>query len=208
MEERKDVVIRPPAASAIASVSAPRILMSVPLWIYWWRIAEERADAADKDALAGDGMEASMVAILASASALEGMRGSLGQHTDCQLPKFARATRQEAKIMETLKRCFVACRQMQDWKEPLDWLFELRDPVVHSEEKLREGVISPDNPNLMVPVESRDYSPASAKKAVGLVREIVGACIEKPKPCAEAWCEWRREVVQRILADPLRAEFS
>jgi hypothetical protein len=182
--------------------------MSVPLWIYWWRIAEERADAAEKDGLAGDGMEASMVAILASASALEGMRGSLGQHTDCPLPKLAQATRQEAKIMETLKRCFVVGRQMQSWTESLDWLFELRDPVVHSEEKLRKGVVSSDNPNLIVPVESRDYSPASAKKAVGLVREIVGTCVMKPKPCAEEWCERRRVVVQRILADPLRTESS
>lgn len=122
MDDGKDVVIRPPAATAVASAPTPRVLMSVPLWIYWWRIAEERANAAEKDGEAGDGMEASMVAILASASALEGMRGSLGQHTDCPLPKLARATRQEAKIMETFKRCFVVGWQMQGWKESLDWL--------------------------------------------------------------------------------------
>jgi hypothetical protein len=200
----EDIVIKAPAAEATATAPMSRVMLGVPIWVYWWRIAEERADAAGKADQMGDDMEPSMVAIVASASALEGMRGSLAQHADCVLPRFDPQTRPEAKIAETFKCCFVVGRQMEKWREPLDWLFELRDPVVHSEEKLREGVTAPGKPNLTIPVESRDYSAASAKRAVGLVREMIGTCVENPKPCAEKWCEQRREVVQRILADPLR----
>lgn len=180
----------------------PRVRMFVPLWIYWWKIAEEHAtearEARQKEGIAED-MEPSMIAIAASASALGGLAGSVRRHAEIDLKPSPRGTPDATKILEILKHAFDLGSYGQQWLPRLRWLFDLRDPMVHHGERLNNAVEHPEKENLQVAPESLLYASPNATEAVELVREVVMICFSSPKPESDAWCELRRPHVERRL---------
>lgn len=112
------------AAVAVVSVSTPSILMTTHLWPTWMRIAIDRARAA-RDARTGaarDGLnnetaewmriefEASVVAVAASAHALDALYGSTVIPPAVRAQWVAKGTRRHGKIREALKQASLPAR--------------------------------------------------------------------------------------------------
>jgi hypothetical protein len=192
MAKPNDVVVKVPPAVARAEGGSATMKMSTAIWVAWWRIADEHAEAAREQAdyhgeLLGDVMHEAMVSIVASASALGGFAASIRRHSDIETPTFGRGVPPEAKILETLK-CAASLGSRTDWiGDELTWLFDLRDPLVHPGEELREPVQHLDQPKMLVSVESSRYSAKNAERGVNLIREVVRTCRDSPKPPTQAW---------------------
>src|SRR5689334_1223085 len=103
-----DVVIRVPPATAKVVAPVPSFRMSTALWILWWRLAREHAEASrvaveNNGGLLEEVMDGAMIAIVASASALGGFAASLRKEVPGVDRKFTKGTPPEKKIFETLK---------------------------------------------------------------------------------------------------------
>lgn len=167
----------------------PRVRFATAVWASWWRIAEDQADQAEAEAgkvgVLGEDMQASMVAIVAAASALGGVAASIRAHSELEHLRFGKGTPPEAKIFETLKRACDLGPDADKLRSELDWLFALRDPLVHPGEPIREGISPPDRPAITGPVELLEHSAENARKAVDLVRALMRRWLEYPKPGIE-----------------------
>jgi hypothetical protein len=131
-----------------------KVLVTVHLWSTWLEVAVEQAEEArrardEMTRLRSEGKEfavqlgsefrASVVAVAASAHALDALYGST------VIPRSARGHGQNrpGKIREALKRVFNTGPVNKPWVAEFDWLFDLRDPVIHAEEKPAETVPHP-----------------------------------------------------------------
>ena len=77
----------------------------------------------------------------------------------------------------------------------------MRRPAVHHGEEPQPQVSHPETDDLHIAVESRDFSAASAEKAVALILDVVTTCFASPKPATREWVERRRPAVSKLLAD-------
>ncbi len=174
------------------------------LWLTWWGIAEDHAKEASLEAIEhGDGfgevLPPAMIAIVASASSLGGLAGSVREHSKIAMPAFNSKTGEDRKALEVLKRAFEIGTKEREWRNEFEWLFHLRNPLVHPAEKFREPVLHPENSAIQVSVETIHYSAANAERAVALVRDVAGFCFDNPKPAIRLWCEMREGIVRRRL---------
>ncbi|HUC00400.1 MAG TPA: hypothetical protein VMS11_11290 [Solirubrobacterales bacterium] len=181
--------------------------MSTAIWSTWWKIADEHAAEARREAnrngeMMGDVMEEAMVAIAAAASAVGGFAASIRLHSEVE--RFDQAEEPSASwlVMETLKRASKLGPRTNHFQAEVKWLFNLRDPLVHPGEKMREPVPHMDRPDVQVSVESSSYSAANAERAVRLVRELVTACRASARPAAVAWFENRAILISMRLGEP------
>jgi hypothetical protein len=78
-----------------------------------------------------DEMHPAMIAITASAHALDGLYDQL----KCVAPKFSGRPARQRMILETLKQGFSPGKKANVWLSEFDRLDALRDPAVHPEQK-------------------------------------------------------------------------
>lgn len=185
---------------------------SIPLWLYWLQIAKQYADRAiderkpeapiyrnvdgisvGYDRRGNEEIAYAMIAISASASALDGIYGSITDLLAGGMPQRKKGSRRSAsrphQILEGLKHGFKIGKQAPTWLKDLDWLFGIRDGIVHHGERLRPAVVvetTKDNVFMSV-VEGYNLTARSAERAASLAREIIVTCAANPKPPLEVW---------------------
>lgn len=149
---RIGVHVKTGAVVAGAVVPTPSILLTASLWITWLSVAIERAQAARRvrnemerlrdqganpaDLLSSE-FEASIVAVAASAHALDALYGST------VIPQGVRgrwrdsSSSREGHIREALKCVFDTGRVNAPWVTEFGWLFDLRDSAAHARESAK-----------------------------------------------------------------------
>lgn len=207
------IVALPPGAAFSMGKGVPGgAAITIPLWLYWMRIAHLQAAAAAAAAFTPDEfaltraaldtpgtklelpegkspsreMFAAMVAVTATAHALDGLYGVI---KPLVLPPASSAARHR-QILECLKLGFRLGRLGHAWLADFDWLDDLRDAAVHSEETLRPIVpVKPGAVQAFQGFEASRYSAPNAERAAALAETVIRTCVANPKPETSAWAE-------------------
>jgi len=178
---------------------------------HWLRIAEQASDqseAARKLALEappddsekfGEAVqrefEASLVAITASAFAIDAFFASVVEHAP---EARVSAKTRDGTIFETLKLAFsLSHAQLTALRQPLRVLFRLRREAVHPPATWAESVLHPAF-NLGMEPRFVNYGAENAVNAQLLARKLVAVCVRTPRPrnpALVAWCEALKEAV-------------
>lgn len=177
---------------AVAGGNPPRVPMSTSFLAQWINIAlkqeaiaredRERANAAGEDRqrwieAVQDELQASMVAISASAHAIDALYGTTRDLIDLPPGTVERWTENRTprggQILETLKCACELRRHAARWGGEFSWLFDLRDSAVHHESPLNEPVPHPGDPTgSHVAKELADYELGAATRATNLAVEV------------------------------------
>lgn len=145
--------------------------------------------------------QASLVAVSASAHALDGLYGSTVIPQAVRDTWKGKGTKRHGKIREALKQVFDTGQVNTKWVADFDWLFDLRDAALHAEERPRPPVPHPLGTNTAQ--ENVDYSIESAKRAVDLGVSVLMWCVDHPRSHvadAVAWAGANRASVQELAA--------
>ncbi len=187
----------------------------------WLRIAErasEDSEAARRDALdvpLGEDasfttavlreFEAAMIAVSASAIALDAFFASVIEHAPGARVS---ARSRDATIFETFKRAFsLSHAQLQAGREPLRTIFRFRRFAVHPPATWAAPIRHPVF-NLGMEPRFVIFRAENAVNAQLFARRMIYVCVHKPKrkyPKLVAWCEPLKDVV---LEPPLRPEWE
>jgi hypothetical protein len=224
-EGRRWVVwVVPPNGTLRTSDDGPTVVR-VALWQQWLAIADEHADRAGAarasdwtidshgaalaglpvpeshpDAPTGDGeLPAAMIAIAASAHAIDGLYGSVKPLINPPPSKAAR----HRQILETLKLGFNVGAHANRWLPEVDWLFGLRDSIVHHAEIFQPVVVTRTTERTVVVggVESFDLTAESARRAASLARDVIETCLANPKAVTRGWAHVRSPTPPATDAD-------
>jgi hypothetical protein len=194
-------------------VSTPSIIITTRLWLTWMRIAIDRGRAACdartdavNDSLNNETaewmrieFEASVVAVAASAHALDALYGSTVIPPTVRAQWVAKGTRRHGKIREALKQVFVTGAVNSRWVTEFEWLFDLRDAAEHPEESPKLSVPHPLGTNTAP--EQVDYSMESATKAVELALSVLRWRVDHPRrniADAVQWAEVNKSTVSKL----------
>ena len=177
----------------------------------WLRIAERASDdseAARRDALEAPlddneaftssvqrEFEASMIAVAASAFALDAFFASVVEHA----PEVRiSAESRDAEIFETFKRAFALSHaRFTSLREPLRMSFRFRRDAVHPPATWAEPVLHPVF-NLGMEPRFVRFRAENAINAQLLARKLIAECVRNPKqkyPALVAWCEPLKDMV-------------
>lgn len=205
---------------ATGSIRVGRVTLRANLWVTWLDIAFERRrtaerarEAADTAAglgeeyaeFLGDEMRASMVAVSASAHAIDAFYGAVDQLAE--LPDELREawkenrTKRAGRILETIKRAFKVGPRAANWSDDLVWLFDLRDAAVHHEPADHESVPHPGG-YTNVGRESLNYSAETAARATEVALDLITGSIESPFPEQQDIANWAGSIAH--VPDALR----
>jgi len=178
---------------------------------HWLRIAEQASDqseAARKFALemasdAGERFaealqrefEASLIAITASAFAIDAFFASVVEHApEARVP----AKTRDGTIFETFKRAFLLSHaQLTALRRPLRVRFRLRHQAVHPPATWAEPVLHPAF-NLGMELRFVHYRAENAVNAQLLARKLIALCVRTPRaryPALVSWCEALKEAI-------------
>ena len=199
-------------AEVVVTAYDASIVITIHLWLTWLRIAIQRAKEARSARVqimssggqgAGSWMqqefEASVVAVAASAHALDALYGSVGIPQSVRNQWKQTGTKRHGKIREALKRVFDTGPVNQQWVDEFDWLFELRDAALHAEEAPKKPVPHPTGTNTAQ--EQVDYSVESAERAVELALSVFRWCVDHPRtnlPEAVQWANTTRTTIEEL----------
>lgn len=139
--------------------------------------------------------EASMIAVAASAFALDAFFASVVEHApDARVSAGSR----DATIYETFKRAFALSHaQLTTVREPLRMIFRFRRDAVHPPATWAEPVLHPVF-NLGMEPRFVRFRAENAINAQLLARKLIAVCVRKPKkkyPALVAWCEPLKDAV-------------
>jgi hypothetical protein len=137
--------------------------------------------------------DASLVAVVAAALAVDGFYGSVKPLVN---PPRSNA-RRVRQIIETLKLGFSVGKEAHAWLSELDWLFDARDIAVHHSEQLRPMTVVrvTDETVLVSANEAWLFSAPNARRAAALCAEMIESCLAKPKRSTREWAKQRRRGV-------------
>jgi hypothetical protein len=205
-----DSEIRPSSIVHERAMGIPRVLMTSSFLAQWIDIAMARevaARAARDRALAAadpqrriealqDEMQASMVAVSASAHAIDALYGTTRELID--LPPGtverweANRTPRRSRILETLKAACQLGSLGSAWANEFRWLFDLRDAAVHHDSPAQEPVPHPANiPGLgNIAKEMADYELGAATRATNLAVQVAVVAHEQARPAQERFASW------------------
>jgi DNA-directed RNA polymerase subunit RPC12/RpoP len=201
-------------AIAVATAGTPSILITSNLWYSWMKVAIEhmrtartaRTAAAAPDIPSNEvstwmsrEFQASLVAVSASAHALDALYGSTVIPQAVRDMWKGKGTKRHGKIREALKQVFDTGQVNTKWAADFVWLFDLRDAALHAEEKLQPPVPHPLGTNTAR--ENVDYSIESAERAVALAVSVLKWCADRPRPNltdAVAWAGANRASIQEL----------
>lgn len=213
---RIDASVSAVAAVGFVALSTPSVVITTHLWPTWMRIAIDRARVARdaraeavKGGLGNDTgkwmrseFEAAVVAVAASAHALDALYGSTVISQEVRAKWLKKKTSRPGKIREALKLVFDTGPVDNLWVDEFKWLFDLRDAAVHAKETPKPSVPHPLGTNTAS--EQVDYSTESATKAVELALSVLCWCVNHPRQnLADAvqWSEANESTVSKLEAD-------
>jgi hypothetical protein len=195
------------AGEATLTVHPGGILISVSLWFTWLTVAVEHAAEArrvraEMSRLRDEGgqfsdllnaeFEAAMVAISASAHALDALYGSSAIPADAR----NHGQNRPAKIREALKRAFRTGQVNAQWVAKFTNLFNLRDAAVHAEEQLRIPEMHPVVG--FTAKENVTYSLEEADQAVDFSLSVFRWCIDHPRDDSAKWANDMRPLLEQL----------
>jgi hypothetical protein len=184
----------------------------------WLRIAERASDdsaAARRDALKTPleekeafasavqrEFEAAMIAVAASAFALDAFFASVVEHApDARVATKSRHT----TIFETFKRAFkLRSAQLATIREQLRIIFLFRREVVHPPATWAEPILHPVF-NLGMEPRFVRFRAENAISAQLIARKLIAVCVRNPKkkyPTLVAWCEPLVEIIPEPAPRP------
>ncbi|MEV4619693.1 hypothetical protein AB0J74_13405 [Asanoa sp. NPDC049573] len=132
--------------------------------------------------------EASLIAVAASAHALDALYGSTVVPASVRQIWASKGTKRHGKIREALKLVFNTGAVNARWAVDFAWLFDLRDAAAHPEEKPKASVPHPLGTNTAP--EYVDYSVESAERAVELALSVLRWCVEHPRSAQPDVVRW------------------
>jgi DNA-directed RNA polymerase subunit RPC12/RpoP len=186
----------------VASVLNASILITIHLWLAWLRIAIERARVARRAraeimsrggkreiaSLMRQEFEASVVAVAASAHALDALYGSTVISQNLRDQWKQKGSKRHGKIREALKQVFDTGPVNDQWVSDFAWLFDLRDAAAHAEESPKKPVPHPIGTNTAP--EQVDYSVESAERAVAFALSVFRWCVDHPRSNLPGAVQW------------------
>lgn len=212
-----------PAGGTVRFMQGEPPMGSVSFAMLWLRLSIQYAEVAEQTLLTKEQAEeiaraltdggkveakdqeemseitAAVVSITAAAFALDAMYGALRPIVNPPVAKGCKRTPRYAQVMELLKHGFeVSGRDQSHWPAELAWLFGLRDLGVHHGEELRplvEGMRT-DQVLVLAPVEAETFSAENARRAADFAKEVIGHCMQHPKPVTAAWADMRRSSLE------------
>jgi hypothetical protein len=143
-----------------------------------------------------------MVAIAASAHALDALYGSSVVPASLRANFKDKRTSRPAAIREALKAPFDTGPINRRWVAEFDWLFGLRDAAAHAEETSRPSLPHPIGSN--VSHERATYRVEAAERAVGFVLDVFTWCVDHPRPSLPDSVQWssaHRGTVQKLAEE-------
>jgi hypothetical protein len=149
--------------------------------------------------------QSSLVAVSASAHALDALYGSTVIPQTVRDRWIDKRTKRHGKIREALKQIFDTGQMNANWMADFDWLFDLRDAALHAEEKPKPPLPHPLGTNTAQ--ENVDYSVESAERAVDLAVSVLQWCVDHPRPRlpdATNWAAANRTAVHELAASAVR----
>ncbi len=142
---------------------------------YPW--SPEQSPSAEWIAMLEQEFQASLVAVTASALALDALYGAA--ISEQLRGSGSRRGRRVGKINEALKHAFETGPVNKHWADEFNWLFARRDAGVHPEEKLQPSARHPLGMNLSP--EYVQYSVEAAQRAVAFVLSVLRRCVDFPR---------------------------
>ena len=134
--------------------------------------------------------DTSLVAVAASAHALDALYGSTAIPDSIRAQRSKNRTKRHGKIREALKAVFITGAVNSTWTTEFRWLFELRDAAAHTEEKPKPTMPHPLGQHIAP--EHVHYSTESADRATSFALSVITWCINNPRrnlaptPCCGA----------------------
>lgn len=198
------VEVTPTVVVGVASVGDVSISISANLWLAWLNIAIERAMEAcgvraemlllrdqggEIAGLLGDEFQASIVAVAASAHALDALYGLavIPQSVRDQWRTSGKGKR-VGHIQEALKAVFDVGKVSKGWVPDFEWLFGLRDAAAHAFEVAEPAVPHPAGVSTAPAYVS--YSRESAERAVSFAMAVFRWCVDHPRPADPVAVRW------------------
>jgi hypothetical protein len=208
----------PPKSSALIAPDGSVGGVRIAMWDIWLDLAERHASFAEECRLprpdlldsggseedfkcCGSGeIEHSMLAIASAAFAIDGFYGSVRPFVPSP-PSDAARCRQ---ILETLKHGFKVGKASHRWLSEFDWLFDLRDRIVHhaARDEPLQVVHETDEVIVAVAAGLHELGADSAVRAAHLAREVVDTCRSGPKPHTLPWLQetlYPEDLKQRVF---------
>jgi hypothetical protein len=185
------------------------ITITTHLWLTWMEIAIEQArlarraraemkrlyDDGDSGAalhLLSQEFRASIVAVAASAHAMDALYGSL------VIPQTAHklAQNRRGNIREALKRVFDTGKVNTPWVAGFEWLFQMRDAAAHAQ----EGALPPE-PHPVVGRTGQahaQYTVEAAERAVDFALAVLRWCVDHPRSKPPATVKWTTDMAPMV----------
>lgn len=213
---REDAIVRPATIKARARVNPVTLKIKSHFWIDWAEIAIENEVAARRarhevypqDASKGLHAEkhAGMVAVSASAHALDALYGELGdiiplpgwlaQAWAAKRAKTGKGPARHTRIVETFKLGFSLGKAAANWPRRFEELFDRRDAAVHFKEDFHTPVPHPVGTNTAA--SNVIYSLETAESAVDLLLEVLSECVKRARPQIPEVVKWAGDLTATV----------
>jgi hypothetical protein len=151
---------------------------------YSW--SPEQSPTAEWIAMLEQEFQASLVAVTASALALDALYGAA--ISEQLRGSGSKRPRRAGKIYESLKHAFDTGPVNEHWADEFKWLFARRDASVHPEEKPQPSDRHPLGMNLSP--EYVQYSVEPAERAVAFALSVLRRCIDFPRTGNQESAAW------------------
>jgi hypothetical protein len=180
------------------------------MWIVWSHIAldqEELSNEARQRLLEepiGPGFiramdaewHAALITVAAVSHALEAFRNSVENVVSLPPPPPRYPTRE--RIVDVLAHAFgIDSTTEVKWRGELAWLFPLRNKAVHFRSSPKELTEHPSGRTKVAP-ENLDYSREAARRAVGVLLEVLGDCLDRASDRPEPIATWSKQFAGTI----------
>jgi hypothetical protein len=199
-DEPVHAVVEVPTLQAVARVPTPGIQITTHLWLVWRRVAVEnlgRCSAARSAGDLGDETAYGMVAICASAFAMEGLLGAwtplaMPAETIAAWSRPGNKTKASERVLQVLKHSMVDQRKAEELASHWPPVLESRGDAAHFLEAPKAPVPHPSGTNTSP--EDERYCLENGRAAVHLLRETHEAVASHPKPKIRGWAEAQAHV--------------
>jgi len=183
-----------------------------PLWPRWTEVAFEHAaearaalhrglgkpDRRDRAGDIGAELKASMIAVSASAHALDALFGNVKAHLEAAGVAVPSPKKRPMEVLETLKLGFGFSGDPRERAREFKWLFDLPDSAVH----YREDLAAPaeHESGLYVGPGAAGFNNETANRAGLLLADVLAVCASRPKPATTDWAKRYHVVIEALLA--------
>lgn len=205
MSESRDAEVRVGGIPSEEAFGTVTIQIKSNFDIKWFRIAldHERAaiDARNRAIAAPEGsremgeafddeLKAAMVAIAASAFAIDAMYSTLWDMLDASArPTFGEGVKRPGRIVETFKVALELGKRGHEWQSSIPALFDQRDELVHFRGRSYEAMMHPTGKS-NVSRENLTYTVEATARAIDLALEVLTTAYTSPRRKHAGLVKW------------------